>query len=647
MIRNTFTALILALFLCAAAEAVVINDDSPAGSYLSKRYESYDRTEIPLEIYLRNPKNFTSLNITNPTVIKSGSWNDAWNWPAVKIYTANTPVTISIGSVRSDGASTSGVEVHGDSKGGVHLNGTAVTTSGKESPGIYTNRPDVFFANNVRVTTSGAKSPALMGPVNVKGGSYSTTGASPAISIANSEAVRAEGASFSASAYPVICPDYSEWGDFNAELTDCRLEASDPLGTVYCCGGNYPKRGWLGEMSLSLTGGEMISGNGPLFHFMRTKKANIVLTGTTLDCGPDNELMVCENTYQTASVIWLTARGMNFEGDIKLSGVTEAELFLEPDDKGEPTVYHGSITGDGTKDRRVHIAEGCVWVLTGDSRITQLKNKGTVDTNGYTLYVDGEPYARAEALTLNKTKLTLELWEHFVFKPIFTPENTFDQSVTWLSYDPSIVKIDEWGNAQARSLGTTTIRAKSKDGGLVAKCKVKVIPHQVYVTGVSLDKSTVTLEEGDALALTAAVKPDNATNKTVTWLSYDTSIATVDKTGKVTAVAPGTTTVRAKTKDGGYTAKCKVKVIPRQIPVTGLTLDKASATLKAGGSITLTASVKPDDATNKTVTWLSYDTSIATVDKTGKVTAVAPGTTNIRAKTKDGGFTAKCKIKVK
>ncbi|MBR4747982.1 MAG: Ig-like domain-containing protein [Abditibacteriota bacterium] len=648
MIRHTFAALVLALLLCAAAFAVVINDDSPAGSYSGKRFESHDRTESALRVNLYDPKNFTSLSITNPTVIKSGSWDKLQtSRPAAEIHTSKTPVTISNGSITSDGVNTCGVEIDQSSGGPVFLNGTTVTTSGNDSAGIYAPHSDVLFANNVRVTTYGADSPAVQGLVNVNGGSYSTKGASPAIG-STSSTFRARGAAFSASAFPVIYPDviYGS-GLFNAELTDCRLEASDPLGTVYCSGGNYPKRGWLGEVYLSMTGGKIVSGKGPLFHFAQTKKADIDLTRTTLDCGPDNDLLVCENTYGTASIIWLTARGMNFEGDIRLSGVTEAELFLEPDPLGEPTVYHGSITGDGTKDRRVHIAEGCVWVLTGDSWITQLKNRGTVDTNGHTLYINGAPYARAEALTLNKTKLTLELWEHFIFKPVFTPDNTFDQSVTWLSYDPSIVKIDEWGNAQARSLGTTTIRAKSRDGGLTAKCKVKVIPHQVPVTGISLDRSSVSLEAGNSLALSAAVKPDNATDQSVSWVSYDTSVATVDKTGKVTAVAPGTTTVRVKTKDGGYTAKCKVKVTPRQIHVTGLTLDKATATLKTGGALTLKPTVRPDDATDKTVTWVSYDTAVATVDKKGKVTAVAPGSTTIRAKTRDGGFTAKCKVKVK
>ncbi|MBO4547993.1 MAG: Ig domain-containing protein, partial [Abditibacteriota bacterium] len=117
--------------------------------------------------------------------------------------------------------------------------------------------------------------------------------------------------------------------------------------------------------------------------------------------------------------------------------------------------------------------------------------------------------------------------------------------------------------------------------------------------------------------------------------------------GKVKGVAPGTTTIRVKTKDGGFTAKCKVTVKEPTVAVTGVALDKTKVTLDKGASVTLKATVSPSDAANKAVTWTSYDTSIATVDANGKVKGIAPGTTTVRVKTRDGGFTAKCKVTVK
>ena len=83
---------------------------------------------------------------------------------------------------------------------------------------------------------------------------------------------------------------------------------------------------------------------------------------------------------------------------------------------------------------------------------------------------------------------------------------------------------------------------------------------KVAVTGVALSKTSVTLDKGKTVTLKATVAPDGATNKNVTWTSYDTSVATVTAEGVVKGVKPGSTTIRVKTKDGGFTAKCKVKV---------------------------------------------------------------------------------------
>ncbi|MBO4548694.1 MAG: Ig domain-containing protein [Abditibacteriota bacterium] len=254
----------------------------------------------------------------------------------------------------------------------------------------------------------------------------------------------------------------------------------------------------------------------------------------------------------------MTCSGQTLSGDIQLEGNSNLELQLMRDDNGVPSAYTGIITGEANKS--VFIDKGCLWTLTDDCYISRLECQGTIDTNGFTLYVDGVPYAKAEALALNKTKITLEIQEQTALGPVFTPENTFDKTVTWMSYDPSVAAVDKNGIVTAVAPGTTTIRAKSVDGGFTARCKVKVIPVQTHVTGLTLDKASALLEEGDSLALAAEVKPDDATDKTVTWVSYDPSVAAVDESGKVTAVAPGTTTIRAKSRDGGFTAKCKVKV---------------------------------------------------------------------------------------
>jgi uncharacterized protein YjdB len=116
----------------------------------------------------------------------------------------------------------------------------------------------------------------------------------------------------------------------------------------------------------------------------------------------------------------------------------------------------------------------------------------------------------------------------------------------------------------------------------------------------------------------------------------------VDQNGRVTAVSAGSATIYASA--GDKKASCTVTVNKKTVDVTSITLDKTSASMTPGQTITLTATVKPDNATDKTVTWTSTNPGVATVDQNGKVTAVAEGTAIIKAEA--GGLTATCEITV-
>ena len=170
----------------------------------------------------------------------------------------------------------------------------------------------------------------------------------------------------------------------------------------------------------------------------------------------------------------------------------------------------------------------------------------------------------------------------------------------------------------------------------------------IAVEGITLDKTTATVEEGATVTLTATVTPGNATDKTVTWSTSNEAIATVSG-GVVTGVKAGEVTITAKA--GDKSATCTVTVTaastePEVVPVTGVTLNQTAVTLDIDQSITLTATVAPENATNKAVTWASDKTDVATVDANGKVTAVAAGTANITVTTQDGGKTATCVVTV-
>lgn len=137
-------------------------------------------------------------------------------------------------------------------------------------------------------------------------------------------------------------------------------------------------------------------------------------------------------------------------------------------------------------------------------------------------------------------------------------------------------------------------------------------------------------------------------NKGVGWSSSDDSIATVDRSGKVTTHKAGTATIVVTTDDGGYTAECAVTVVDASdwILVTGVTLDRTSAKIEAGETLQLTAEVQPDNATSKGVSWSSSDEAIAPVDQNGEITAKAPGKTTISVTTDDGGKNATCEVTV-
>ncbi len=170
----------------------------------------------------------------------------------------------------------------------------------------------------------------------------------------------------------------------------------------------------------------------------------------------------------------------------------------------------------------------------------------------------------------------------------------------------------------------------------------------VYVTGVRLDRSSLTLQLNNGTKserLTATVEPEDAENQSVTWKSSATEVAEVNE-GVVTAVSVGTATITVTTLDGSYSASCEVTVEKGTIYVSGITLDKSEICLTPGESSKLTATVTPPDATDASVVWSSGDENVATVDNTGKVTAVGKGETIITATTTGQGLTATCKVTV-
>lgn len=215
--------------------------------------------------------------------------------------------------------------------------------------------------------------------------------------------------------------------------------------------------------------------------------------------------------------------------------------------------------------------------------------------------------------------------------------------ISWKSSDTSVLRVLSNGKVVAVGQGEAVITAS------VGECTSSVTitvtgeqPGESDLTGVSLDRYTLTLYAGEeAEQLTATLKPEG-TEAAIHWTSSNQTAATVSQDGKVTPLAAGVTVVTAAA--GDYRASCIVTVQPERVRVTGIRFDEPTHTLMMGSTVTLQPIIAPDDATVKNLTWVSSDEQTATVSRTGIVTALSVGETTITATTVDGGYSAGIKI---
>lgn len=215
--------------------------------------------------------------------------------------------------------------------------------------------------------------------------------------------------------------------------------------------------------------------------------------------------------------------------------------------------------------------------------------------------------------------------------------------ISWKSSDNSVLRVLSNGKVVAVGQGEAVITASI--GEATSSVTITVTgeqPGESGLTGVSLDRYTLTLYAGEeAEQLTATLKPEG-TEAVVRWTSSNQTAATVSQDGKVTPLAAGVTVVTAAA--GDYRASCIVTVQPERVRVTGIRFDEPTHTLMMGSTVTLQPIIAPDDATVKNLTWVSSDEQTATVSRTGIVTALSVGETTITATTVDGGYSAEIKI---
>ena len=245
---------------------------------------------------------------------------------------------------------------------------------------------------------------------------------------------------------------------------------------------------------------------------------------------------------------------------------------------------------------------------------------------------------KVEGVELDQQELALIKGETATLVASVKPAIATNKEVVWTSSNEEAATVAD-GVVTAVATGEAIIKVTTVEGEFVAECKVVVTNPMKTIT---LDQHELTILINQQATLAATITPADADDKTILWSSSNSSVASVVN-GMVTASKVGKATIYAKNVEGTIADSCLVTVDP--IAVTGITLNLTELTLEVHATDTLTATITPEDATDKSVVWVSDNETIATVEN-GVVTAVAKGTANITVTTVDGNFTATCIVTV-
>ena len=361
------------------------------------------------------------------------------------------------------------------------------------------------------------------------------------------------------------------------------------------------------------------------------KSGTATITCTTKDTG---KTATCKVTVKKRTAV--TSVSLNKTKATVYSGKTlQLAATVSP---SKATIKDVTWKSSNTKVATVSASGKVTAKKNGTAKITAVTADGK-----YTATCTVTVKTKATGVSLNKTTATVYVGKKLTLVESVKPASASNTAVTWKSSNKNVAKVDSNGTITGVSTGTATITCTTKDGSFKATCNVTVKKY-VKTKSVSLNAASKSMSYGGTYQLKATVSPSNATKQTVTWKSSNTKVAKVSASGKVTAVGAGTATITCTTADG-VKATCKITV--KGVKVQSVKLSSSSATLTVGATKTLKATVSPSNASNKSVTWASSNTKVAKVSASGKVTAVSAGTATITCKTKDGSYTAKCKITVK
>lgn len=310
--------------------------------------------------------------------------------------------------------------------------------------------------------------------------------------------------------------------------------------------------------------------------------------------------------------------------------------------EGESETITATVSPDDAADKTVtwSVTQGSDYVTVNGGVITAVKagqavvTAKTVNNLATSCLVNVTPAVVDPAsVTIDKTSPVIVVGNTEQLTATVLPENATNKSVEWSVIAGNCVSVDEKGLVTGLAVGSAVVQAKTVNG-LIAISSFRVVNGVVNPTSVALSDSQVNIVNGDTKQLSAYILPNDATVKSVTWTVSDGDAVTVNESGLVTAVKPGDAVVTASTVNG-LTATCSFTVTAAVVDPTGVTLNKHFVDLEFGSSETLTATVSPNDATDKSVKWSVIEGDAVTVIN-GLVTGVKQGNAKVQVSTING-----------
>ena len=348
------------------------------------------------------------------------------------------------------------------------------------------------------------------------------------------------------------------------------------------------------------------------------------MKGQTLSSYLLNPSILVSGITLRSTVVNLTpAQTMQLSATITPANASNQSIVWSSSNPAAATVMNGLITA----------------IAAGSATITVSSTDGSNVSSTALVTITDVLIIPVSGITLNQTSATLRPTNTLALTAIVTPFNSTNKTVTWSSSSTNAT-VNSSGVITAVSAGSAIILATTVSGNLTAACALTIT---VSAASVTISPTAFSLNAGSTKQLSATIVPSNATNKVVTWSSANAAIATVNSLGVVTGVSVGSTTIRAQTVDGGFTASSTVTVT---VGVQSVMLNTTTITLLKRATFQAIATIMPSNATNKTVTWSSAIASIATVSNSGLITAVGNGTGVISCFTQDGNKTASIIVRV-